>query len=85
MNSLRAAFPLEALASAGMAIADRAAMFRTVVSPYMVAFKSVPRPVDARIHQEIERRRRALPAHHRRDVAALVRFFGIGGLRSALL
>jgi ubiquinone/menaquinone biosynthesis C-methylase UbiE len=86
LYSLRAAFSKEEFRRAGRAIAGRARLYSTFLSPYMVAFKSRPRCAgESAVRARIAQLRDGLPRHHRTDLGDLVTFFGLGGMRSSLL
>lgn len=86
LNSLRAAFPVQAFRDAMAPLRSRARLFTTFLAPYMVAVKSAPRrPSDPAVRDGIRRLRDAMPAYHRKDLDDLVTFFRLGGLSSGFL
>jgi arsenite methyltransferase len=86
LYSLRAAFSLEDFRTTGATILDTARLYSTFLAPYMIAFKSRRRrTAEPALRQGIEALRAALPRHHQIDLADLITFFALGGLRSELL
>ena len=86
LNSLHAAFSRSDFARASAALGSRARLYSTFLAPFMVAVKSAPRQRDDEaMRQALQSRARALPEHHRRDLADLQTFFGAGGLRTPVL
>jgi SAM-dependent methyltransferase len=85
-NSLHAAFSRSDFERACVPLRTRARVYSTFLAPYMVAVKSPPRHGEhAALRQQLRARTRALPEHHRRDLADLQAFFGAGGLRTPVL
>ena len=83
LNSLRAAFSRRDFEQASAPLAPRARLYSTFLAPFLVALKSHPRRErDARLDKALRERMRALPYHHRRDLADLTTFFMAGGLRT---
>ncbi len=86
LNSLRAAFPLSAFQRAVRELSDSVRLFTTFVVPYLIVMKSSSRrPLDQALLRKIGEMRRSLPAHQRRDLVNLRRFFRLGGLASPYL
>lgn len=86
LYSLRAAFPAADFEAAAAQMRSVARLYRTFLSPYMVALKSPPRrDADLGLEQSIRNLRVALPPHHKGDLRDLITFFALGGLRCRLL
>ena len=86
LYSLRAAFALDDFEAAGRSLRHIARLYKTFLSPYMVAFKSVRRRgPDPVLRQRILELRAALPLYHKTDLDDLITFFALGGLRCDLL
>jgi len=86
LNSLRAAFSRRDFERASAPLRSRARVYSTFLAPYMVAIKSPPRHGDDdALRHKLQARTRALPEHHRRDLADLRTFFGAGGLSTPVL
>ena len=87
LASLCAAFHYEDFDGlAARHLSGRARVFRTFVSPFLVALKSdVRREFHPQLVGQFEQERRGLPRFHQRDLTDLVKFFRMGGLKSHLL
>lgn len=86
LNSLRAAYPVEALEKAGRKLGSAARVRSTFLAPFMVAFKSPVRGgSDERRRRLLAALRERLPDYHRADLTDLETFFRLGGLRCSLL
>lgn len=66
---------------------DSASLYSTFLMPFMVAVKSPARADtrDPRMRHQLQEIRDNLPAYHKRDLADLITFFKLGGLRCPLL
>lgn len=83
LYSLRAAFSLEDFGDAMQPLANKAKLYSTFLSPYMVALKSNRRrEYDPLLAKRIKAIEASLPSHHRKDFNDLKTFFGFGGLKS---
>ncbi|HEX6003063.1 MAG TPA: class I SAM-dependent methyltransferase [Burkholderiales bacterium] len=86
LYSLRAAFGLDDFKRSAEHLAGRARVHSTFAMPFMVAVKSPSRAMDSdRLRKALREIRKAMPAHHQRDLRDLRTFFRLGGLGSALL
>jgi SAM-dependent methyltransferase len=86
LNSLLAAFTLDDLRATGAPLMEHATLCSTWAVPFMASFKSpVRQPANPQLHGRFKELAAALPAWHQADLADMIRFFGLGGLRSALL
>jgi arsenite methyltransferase len=85
-NSLNAAFSLEDYKSATSLLKSAGKLYTTFLVPYMVAFKSPERqrPSES-LRAAFEQLRTELAPHQQTDLNDLTAFFGLGGLRCALL
>ena len=87
LNSLYAAFSLEDFKIANrLAFGQRTHVLSTWRAPYMVVVKTPPRrelPPDLR--HSLHRLRDALPDYHKRDLADMLTFFRLGGVKCEVL
>lgn len=87
LYSLRAAFERDDFRRlAAKYLADRAGFYSTFIMPFMVAIKSPVRSaLDSQRIAALGELKRAMPDYHQVDLADLITFFRLGGLRSNLL
>ena len=86
LNSLHAAFYLEDIRSAAQPLLGRARLYSTLLMPFMVALKSLPRrSPDTTLSAKLAAMKHSLPSWHQADFADLATFFRMGGLSCALL
>jgi len=87
LYSLRAAFSLKDFkVLSEKHLIKTAKLYSTFLMPYMVAIKSPPRrSPDQAIIASLDSIRKDLPSYHQKDLADLITFFQLGGLKSILL
>lgn len=86
LNSLLAAFTVDDLIAAASPVAGRATLCTTWMVPFMASFKSpVRQPNVSALRERFRELVDALPTWHQADLADMKRFFGLGGMKSAIL
>lgn len=86
-NSLHAAFSVDEFRRAASALKDRARLYTTFLSPFMMVLKSPKRQRadDSRVAQGLREARDDLPVWHQTDYADLKTFFRLGGLKCSYI
>lgn len=86
LNSLLAAFYLDDIRQAAQPLLQRARLYSTFLTPFMVALKSPPRrDVDPALTTQLAVLKQGLPDWHKADFADLTAFFRLGGMTCGLL
>ncbi len=86
LNSLLAAFTLEELKAAALPLMGQATLSSTWLVPFMASLKSsIRQPANPKLHARFQELIQALPTCHQTDLADIIRFFRMGGLKSGLL
>jgi ubiquinone/menaquinone biosynthesis C-methylase UbiE len=86
LNSLHAAFYVEDIRQAAQPLLQRARLYSTFLTPFMVAVKSPPRRgADPALTAQLAALKQGLPDWHKADFADLTTFFRLGGMTCGLL